>query len=58
MVLLENVSIHQLILLCSLKVHAVVAAELLLHVLKVLIKDYFLEDTDNMVELVILYVLA
>ena len=58
MVLLEYVSIDQLVLLSSLKVHAVVVAELLLHVLEVLIKEYFLEDPDNVVELVVLYVLA
>ena len=58
MVLLENVSIDQLVLFSSLKVHAVVVAELLLHVLEVLIQEYFLEDPDNVVELVVLYVLA
>ena len=58
MVLLEYVSIYQLILLCGLKMHAVVIAELLLHVLEVLIKEYFLEDPDYVVELVVLSVLA
>jgi hypothetical protein len=57
-VLLEYVGIDQLVLLSSLKVHAVVIAELLLHVLEVLIQENFLEDTDNVVELVVLYVLA
>jgi hypothetical protein len=57
-VLLEYVSIDQLVLLSRLKVHAIVVAELLLHVLEVLIKEYFLEDPDNVVELVVLYVLA
>ena len=58
MVLLEYIGIDQLVLLSSLKVHAVVIAELLLHVLEVLIQENFLEDTDNVVELVVLYVLA
>jgi hypothetical protein len=57
-VLFEYVGIDQLVLLSSLKVHAVVIAELLLHVLEVLIQENFLEDTDNVVELVVLYVLA
>jgi hypothetical protein len=57
-VLLEYIGIDQLVLLSSLKVHAVVIAELLLHVLEVLIQENFLEDTDNVVELVVLYVLA
>jgi hypothetical protein len=57
-VLLEYIGIDQLVLLSSLKVHAVVIAELLLHVLEVLIQENFLEDTYNVVELVVLYVLA
>jgi hypothetical protein len=57
-VLLEYVSIDQLVLLSSLKVHAVVVAKLLLHVLEVLIQEYFLKDPDDVVELVVLYVLA
>jgi hypothetical protein len=57
-VLLEYIGIDQLVLLSSLKVHAVVIAELLLHVLEVLIQENFLEDTDNVVKLVVLYVLA
>ena len=58
MVLLEYVSVDKLVLFSGLKVHAVVVAELLLHVLKVLIKEYFLEDPDDVVELVVLNVLA
>ena len=57
-ILLEYLCVNQFILLSGLEVHAVLVAECLLHVFESLIKENVLEDSDDVIEFIILFVLT
>ena len=58
MVLLENISVNELVLLSGLEVHTILITELLLKALEVLIQKDLLEYTNCGVKLIILHILA
>ena len=58
LVSIENRGVDELVLFCSLKLHAVFNTKLLLHAIEIGVQNYFLQASDHVIEVVVILVAA